>query len=593
MRIFVVLVLVLCGCQAVKESVDNNYADLLSDKLIQKIEKRLQQWEGPDAPNPVPQEIGNVVTNAGKLSCHFTLQEDTIIRTKDSLDAGATYQSAPSVTSREDCRKECCQLGTKCNLAVFKDKKGDNSCYLFDCGTPNICNFSSHAGYVAMHVSRWMDDQQQIVDQHEDALEQLATDKPTTAAMVTFQNEGPQAGLNSQKNASTRGIPFPLQAVETTSTSVKLKWDRDEAVFSAHCVPPDGVENAFVLPAPEYTFSDLMPHTKYLFYVVAYSNHGVSGTSENISVTTEDDVPSKYPDAIVSPVGASINVTWKSLSPSDARGLVTQYKVVYRKHGSQTKKMVTVPGSSTEYVISDVEPGQSYDVRVEAGTSAGYANLGDNGWSTTTVLKESQGRPCSKFQFACTSGLPRCIAIYDACDGVDHCSDGSDEKTCGTDSIVTDGHQGDAGQQSAQDKEQGSTKPKESNSKSEDSSSEVTVLSSTEKPAGGATSTKTPQEPEKSAEVPAAPVPEKKSSADGDVKIPGHLLKVDDETRKTKLQNIRFNQTAILVLALGLSITALLLIFAGCRLRTVKRRLRKGRPLNSNEADYLINGMYL
>ncbi len=53
------------------------------------------------------------------------------------------------------------------------------------------------------------------------------------------------------------------------------------------------------------------------------------------------------------------------------------------------------------------------------------------------------------------------------------------------------------------------------------------------------------------------------------------------------------NKTAVVVLAMGLAITALLLIFVGCRLRTVKRRIRRGRPLNSNEADYLINGMYL
>ena len=48
-----------------------------------------------------------------------------------------------------------------------------------------------------------------------------------------------------------------------------------------------------------------------------------------------------------------------------------------------------------------------------------------------------------------------------------------------------------------------------------------------------------------------------------------------------------------MALALGLAITLILLIFVGCRLRTVKRRLRKGRALHSNEADYLINGMYL
>jgi len=53
------------------------------------------------------------------------------------------------------------------------------------------------------------------------------------------------------------------------------------------------------------------------------------------------------------------------------------------------------------------------------------------------------------------------------------------------------------------------------------------------------------------------------------------------------------SQGPVLALSLGLAITLLMLIFVGCRLRTVKRRLRKGRALNSNEADYLINGMYL
>lgn len=52
-------------------------------------------------------------------------------------------------------------------------------------------------------------------------------------------------------------------------------------------------------------------------------------------------------------------------------------------------------------------------------------------------------------------------------------------------------------------------------------------------------------------------------------------------------------QGPIVALALGLSFTTMLLIFVGCRLHRVKRRLRKGRALHSNEADYLINGMYL
>lgn len=50
---------------------------------------------------------------------------------------------------------------------------------------------------------------------------------------------------------------------------------------------------------------------------------------------------------------------------------------------------------------------------------------------------------------------------------------------------------------------------------------------------------------------------------------------------------------AILPLALGLLITAMLLLMIGCRLRLVRHKLKKARPLNTEESDYLINGMYL
>lgn len=50
---------------------------------------------------------------------------------------------------------------------------------------------------------------------------------------------------------------------------------------------------------------------------------------------------------------------------------------------------------------------------------------------------------------------------------------------------------------------------------------------------------------------------------------------------------------AVLPLALGLAITVLLLLMVTCRLRLVKQKLKKARPITSEESDYLINGMYL
>ncbi|XP_072301210.1 low-density lipoprotein receptor-related protein 11 [Eucyclogobius newberryi] len=50
---------------------------------------------------------------------------------------------------------------------------------------------------------------------------------------------------------------------------------------------------------------------------------------------------------------------------------------------------------------------------------------------------------------------------------------------------------------------------------------------------------------------------------------------------------------AILPLAVGIIITALLLLMIGCRLKLARHKLKKARPLTTEESDYLINGMYL
>ncbi|XP_071542817.1 uncharacterized protein [Panulirus ornatus] len=53
---------------------------------------------------------------------------------------------------------------------------------------------------------------------------------------------------------------------------------------------------------------------------------------------------------------------------------------------------------------------------------------------------------------------------------------------------------------------------------------------------------------------------------------------------------------AVLALAMGVCITALLVVLVGCRLRSVRRRLRRTRGSRSpyaHDADYLVNGMYL
>ena len=48
-------------------------------------------------------------------------RNNSIIKTKDSLDAGATFIAAPTVPNDKECEKECCKEKS-CNTAVLKTK---------------------------------------------------------------------------------------------------------------------------------------------------------------------------------------------------------------------------------------------------------------------------------------------------------------------------------------------------------------------------------------------------------------------------------------------------------------------------------------
>ncbi|XP_020842258.1 low-density lipoprotein receptor-related protein 11 isoform X3 [Phascolarctos cinereus] len=80
------------------------------------------------------------------------------------------------------------------------------------------------------------------------------------------------------------------------------------------------------------------------------------------------------------------------------------------------------------------------------------------------------------------------------------------------------------------------------------------------------------------------------SGKDTDKKMGNYI----PESKSNRLGEHPIPETgAVLPLALGLAITALLLLMIACRLRWVRQKLKKARPITSEESDYLINGMYL
>ncbi|XP_015122110.1 titin isoform X1 [Diachasma alloeum] len=79
----------------------------------------------------------------------FDVHKDKIIRTQDSLALGAKYIMEAEVDDRQNCLRLCCQTND-CDVFIFEEKKR-GSCYLFHCGPPHDfkCKFTSHSNYTS------------------------------------------------------------------------------------------------------------------------------------------------------------------------------------------------------------------------------------------------------------------------------------------------------------------------------------------------------------------------------------------------------------------------------------------------------------
>ncbi|KAG8582950.1 hypothetical protein GDO81_008234 [Engystomops pustulosus] len=87
--------------------------------------------------------------DSGEDLCSFNQLEDYIIRTKDSLEAGATFLKAPGeVYSWKQCLEECCSQ-PRCSAAVVEGSGRGLACFLFDCSHHgrSVCQFSPHRDY--------------------------------------------------------------------------------------------------------------------------------------------------------------------------------------------------------------------------------------------------------------------------------------------------------------------------------------------------------------------------------------------------------------------------------------------------------------
>ncbi|KAF6207050.1 hypothetical protein GE061_018288 [Apolygus lucorum] len=190
--------------------------------------------------------------------------------------------------------------------------------------------------------------------------------------------------------------PSGLECRTLSSTQVALSWNQvlksDLKAYSVHYFPTDGGdEGKEVALNGSFIVDKLQPHTNYTFYIRSYSKKSASEQSKRVICTTSEALPTGAPQLNVTATSQHcVAVEWSPPPLVLARGIIVSYEIQWKKTSQTSAYFEVVPGGTFEYVISGLQGGNDYLVRVIGATSLGWPDLNDNQapWLRVSTPKE-------------------------------------------------------------------------------------------------------------------------------------------------------------------------------------------------------------
>ncbi|XP_055982301.1 low-density lipoprotein receptor-related protein 11-like [Sorex fumeus] len=126
------------------------------EQLLEEFGRQLRQDEPEPEPEsqPEPEPQGGCPGPRGESRGGYSVLHDTIIRTRDSLAAGASFLRAPAAV--RDGAEPRCSVAVVERPARPLPAAGALGCYLFNCTARgrSVCRFAAHRGYSSYSLRR-------------------------------------------------------------------------------------------------------------------------------------------------------------------------------------------------------------------------------------------------------------------------------------------------------------------------------------------------------------------------------------------------------------------------------------------------------
>ncbi|KAM9366485.1 LOW QUALITY PROTEIN: immunoglobulin superfamily DCC subclass member 3 [Symphorus nematophorus] len=179
------------------------------------------------------------------------------------------------------------------------------------------------------------------------------------------------------------GAPTHVQAEALSPTTIQVSW-REPAQNTQDIIgyvlhirkTSDPVEMEYEEAVSKVTLQqiirDLEPSTNYTFYVKAYTSHGASKPSDNITESTHGEVPAP-PSLYTKVVNSSvIQAKWE---PSSKMGQHQGFRLYYRRaHTPLFTGPIAFPRNVTQYNITQLDPTLVYELKLLAYNQHGDGN---------------------------------------------------------------------------------------------------------------------------------------------------------------------------------------------------------------------------
>uniref|UniRef100_A0AAQ5YNP5 DCC netrin 1 receptor n=1 Tax=Amphiprion ocellaris TaxID=80972 RepID=A0AAQ5YNP5_AMPOC len=226
--------------------------------------------------------------------------------------------------------------------------------------------------------------------------------------VIAYNDVGPGESSAPLKITTKPDLQVPsrvesLRAGSLSPTSVQVNWEPPSLpngpVLGYRLLwteSPSGKEQSVEVNGLNYKMEGLNKFTEYTVRVLAINRYGPGTASEPLSVTTQSDVPSAPPQNITLEVvlSRSIKVSWQPPPRGAQNGLITAYKIKYRKTGRRGDQELNVRYDDVVSLalFPGLEKGSQYSFQVAAMTVNGTGPASE--WFTAETpendLDESQ-----------------------------------------------------------------------------------------------------------------------------------------------------------------------------------------------------------